>query len=76
MFFAPQAVAAAIEAMEEMWAQEPEGFTVAVIRERLGTTRKYIMPLLEILDGTGITRRQGDLRTAGPRLAEAKAGFG
>jgi len=76
VFFAPRAVATAIEAMEDLWAREPAGFTVAVIRERLGTTRKYIMPLLEILDGAGVTRRQGDLRTPGPRLAEAKAGFG
>jgi len=75
VFFANQAVAEAMEAAEELLEQEPQGFTVAVIRERLSTSRKYIMPLLEILDSQGITRRQGDLRTAGPRQAEAKAKF-
>ena len=40
--------------------------TVAEIRDLLGTTRKYAVPLCEWLDATGATRRQGDLRTLGP----------
>lgn len=70
IYFAGEAVAAAVRAVGELLAEQPEGFTVAALRERLGTTRKYIMPLLEILDGQGATRRQGDVRVAGPRLAE------
>jgi selenocysteine-specific elongation factor len=34
------------------------------VRERLGTSRKYAVPLLEHLDRTGVTRRSGDLRFA------------
>jgi selenocysteine-specific elongation factor len=39
-----------------------QGMTVAEIRDLLGTTRKYAVPLCEYLDRTGITRRDGDLR--------------
>lgn len=38
------------------------GLTVAEIRDLLGTTRKYAVPLCEYLDRVGITRREGDLR--------------
>jgi selenocysteine-specific elongation factor len=40
------------------------GVTVSVVREGLGTTRKYAVPLLEYLDRSGVTRREGDLRFA------------
>ena len=36
--------------------------TPAVLRDRLGLTRKYLIPLLEWADRRGITRRQGDAR--------------
>ena len=36
--------------------------TVAEIRDLLGTTRKYAVPLCEYLDRVGVTRREGDLR--------------
>jgi selenocysteine-specific elongation factor len=38
------------------------GMTVAEIRDLLGTTRKYAVPLCEYLDRAGVTRRQDDLR--------------
>lgn len=41
-----------------------EGITVSALRERLETTRKYAVPLLEHLDRAGVTRRSGDLRFA------------
>jgi selenocysteine-specific elongation factor len=40
------------------------GITVSAVRERLGTSRKYAVPLMEHLDRTGVTRRSGDLRFA------------
>jgi selenocysteine-specific elongation factor len=40
--------------------------TVAQIRDLLGTSRKYAVPLSEWLDATGATRRSGDLRGLGP----------
>ena len=39
--------------------------TVAQIRDLLGTTRKYAVPLCEWLDETGTTRRLGDVRALG-----------
>ena len=41
-----------------------DGITVSALRERLGTSRKYAVPLAEHLDRTGVTRRSGDLRFA------------
>ena len=41
--------------------------SVAQIRDVLGTTRRYAVPLCEWLDATGATRRQGDLRAVGPK---------
>ena len=70
IYFAAEAVAQATETVAETLKSQPEGFTVAELRERLSTTRKYILPLLALLDNKGITRRQGDLRTPGPRFKE------
>ena len=39
--------------------------TVAQIRDTLGTTRKYVLPLLARLDAEGVTVRQGDVRRLG-----------
>ncbi|HZV05322.1 MAG TPA: SelB C-terminal domain-containing protein, partial [Gemmataceae bacterium] len=41
---------------------EGKGLTVAEIRDILGTTRKFAVPLCEYLDRAGVTRREGDLR--------------
>ncbi|HVL14829.1 MAG TPA: SelB C-terminal domain-containing protein, partial [Gemmata sp.] len=38
------------------------GATVAEIRDLLGTTRKFAVPICEYLDRVGLTRRDGDLR--------------
>ena len=38
------------------------GVSVSTLRERLGTSRKYAVPLAEWLDRTGVTVRRGDLR--------------
>jgi selenocysteine-specific elongation factor len=45
-------------------AEGVPGLTVAEIRDLLGTTRKYAVPLCEYLDRVGVTRREGDLRVA------------
>jgi selenocysteine-specific elongation factor len=61
LVFTPDFVARAVEAVEEAGAA---GITVSAIRERLGTSRKFAVPLLEHLDRSGLTRRNGDLRFA------------
>jgi selenocysteine-specific elongation factor len=44
--------------------------TVSQVREVVGTSRKYAVPVLERLDATGVTRRRGDVRELGPRGRE------
>ena len=68
VFFAAAAVQEAHSVLAEMLASQPDGVTVAEVRERLATTRKYALPLLAWMDGHGVTRRRGDVRIAGPRL--------
>jgi len=55
------------EAVERLIAylREHETITAAEARDLLGTSRKYILPLLEHLDERRITRRQGDQRMLG-----------
>ena len=46
---------------------ERGGLTVAQIRDLLGTTRRYALPLCGWLDQMGVTRRIGDVRVLGPK---------
>ena len=71
IFFAASAVEAAGRLAGRLLADDPDGFTVSAFREAAGNTRKHTMPLLACLDNTGVTRRRGDVRIAGPRLPEA-----
>lgn len=66
--FAASAMDAAAEVLRDLLGEHPDGVTVAQVRDALGTTRKFVVPLLEHLDATGRTRRREDLRIAGPRL--------
>ena len=47
------------------YLREHETMTAAEARDLLGTTRKYVLPLLEHLDERRITRRLGDQRILG-----------
>jgi selenocysteine-specific elongation factor len=42
--------------------------TVADVKEGLGLSRKWAVPLLEALDREKVTRREGNVRLAGPNL--------
>ena len=57
----PTFVDAALAALRDLQAAG-RPLTVSAFRERLGTTRKYAVPLLEYFDQQGVTRRQGDVR--------------
>lgn len=50
---------------------EGPGMTVAELRDLLGTSRKFAVPLAEHLDRIGLTRREGDLRV----LADPASGM-
>jgi selenocysteine-specific elongation factor len=43
----------------------------AELRDRTGLTRKYLIPVLEWLDGLGVTVRDGDARRLGPAADQA-----
>jgi len=47
------------------YLREHGKITAAEARDVLGTTRKYILPLLEHMDERRLTRRVGDERTLG-----------
>ncbi len=51
-------------AVEIVRAAGDRGITVSALRAELGTSRKYAVPLMEHLDRSGVTRREGDLRFA------------
>ena len=68
--FAASAVEEAARVVARLLAGQPDGVTVAEVRDAWGTTRKYALALLARLDSTGVTRRRGDLRIAGPRLPD------
>ncbi|MEM8705264.1 MAG: selenocysteine-specific translation elongation factor [Actinomycetota bacterium] len=68
--FAASAIDDAGRVVARLLAEKPGGITVAEARDGWGTTRKFAIPLITRLDETGVTRRRGDLRIAGPRLPE------
>ncbi len=70
VWFAAEAVDLAAQHVARLLAAEPSGITMAQIRDALGTTRKFTLPLVGCLDRSGVTRRRGDLRIAGPRLPD------
>ena len=63
----------ALEAFIKAVAEEAEGGTVSIarLRERLGISRKYLIPLLEWSDRKGYTVRIGDTRRIRPGVGAA-----
>jgi len=70
VLFASSSIHKAATVVAHLLQGKPEGVTVAEIRDALGTTRKFALPICAVLDNTGVTRRRDDLRIAGPRLPE------
>jgi selenocysteine-specific elongation factor len=71
LYFHPDAIDAAAVEAARLLVDAPQGFTMSQLRERLGVSRKYALPLANALDARGVTRRRGDLRIGGPRLPQA-----
>lgn len=80
LVFHRDAVAAVRQRLGEAWPP-PARFTLSQARELLGSTRKFVVPLMEYLDDTGFTRRFGDrraiaeppgVRTAEPELSQRR----
>lgn len=74
VWFTAEAVHTATAVVADLLRSSPQGVPVSAVRQVLGTSRKYALPLVAHLDATGVTRRRGDLRVAGPRLAGADPG--
>jgi selenocysteine-specific elongation factor len=74
IYFHPATIDAVANAAARLLTAQPEGFTVAQLRDDLEVSRKYALPLVNELDARGVTRRRGDLRVAGPRLPSAGGG--
>jgi selenocysteine-specific elongation factor len=54
---------AAVEGLRELLAaRKGERFSVGDFKEWTGVSRKYAIPLLELLDRERVTRRDGDAR--------------
>jgi selenocysteine-specific elongation factor len=51
------------------WLADGRAITMSELRDLLGTTRKYAVPIGEYLDRIGLTRREGDVRRLGPTHA-------
>jgi selenocysteine-specific elongation factor len=66
--FHPDAIETAATMAATLLAGQPDGITMSQLRDALGISRKYALPLANELDARGITRRRGDLRIGGPRL--------
>ena len=71
--YATSAALAEFRAALEGALAELGSATPAVLRDRFGLTRKYLIPLLEWADRRGVTRRSGDARVLG-RLTAGKGG--
>ncbi len=66
--FHADTIEAAARVAAALLAEHADGFTVAQFRDTIGTSRKYVLPLVAELDARAVTRRRDDVRIAGPRL--------
>jgi len=62
LHFSAGAIRRARELTSELLSAHSEGATAAQLRDALGVSRKYAIPLLEYFDAQGFTKRVGDAR--------------
>ena len=62
MHFSADAMGAARAALAAYLKANPAGASASELRDALGVSRKYAIPLLEYFDSQGLTRRDGDVR--------------
>ncbi|MGH8982022.1 MAG: selenocysteine-specific translation elongation factor [Acidimicrobiales bacterium] len=77
VWFAASALDDAARRVAALLEGLPDGVRVSDVRDVLGASRKYVLALLAYFDSSGITRRNGDFRSAGPNMpAPQPAGHG
>lgn len=74
VWFAAEAVEAAAVVVADLLRGRPDGVSLSQLRQALDTSRRFALPLAGRLDATGVTRRRGDRRVAGPRLPTVSPG--
>jgi selenocysteine-specific elongation factor len=57
------------QTIRRLFETKPE-LTASEIRQALGATRKYIIPLLNYFDSRGLTQRRGEVRVLRPKPAQ------
>ncbi len=62
LHFSAEAIAGARESLSAYLQLHPEGASAGDLRDALGVSRKYAIPLLEYFDAQGLTKREGDVR--------------
>ncbi|MGQ9707512.1 MAG: SelB domain-containing protein, partial [bacterium] len=67
-----QAVQSAEQVLRQLFQNRPE-LSASEFRQALGTTRKFVIPLLNYFDSIGLTQRKGDVRIL-RKQNEKKAG--
>lgn len=68
----PAARWADLEAQVRQHFSRNPDLTMAAFKARFQVSRKYSIPILEHLDRTGLTRRQGDVRLPGPKISPSR----
>jgi selenocysteine-specific elongation factor len=69
--FLDAAIAGDIQQRVSERLADGSAITMAELRDLLGTTRKFAVPIGEYLDRIGLTKRDGDVRRLGPAWAGA-----
>jgi selenocysteine-specific elongation factor len=64
-YFAVAALEGARQRVAPWLTERPAGIAMGELRDLLGTTRKFAVPLATLLDRRGVTVRRGDVRQAG-----------
>jgi selenocysteine-specific elongation factor len=62
LFFSPESIAELREKIEGALSTSEEGMYTTELRDVMGVSRKYAIPLLEYFDSAGLTKRVGDQR--------------
>jgi selenocysteine-specific elongation factor len=67
--YAAATVQNALRAVRRNCLRHDDVLDIPALRDELGTTRKYLIPLLEYVDGLGLTRLRGGVRCLLPSSA-------